>query len=104
MPTTDYDTLTDEIMGTLIENGFAPIEGLEEEYGLTERDTKVLDYFAERGWDAFRIDTSEAWATLVRWSEDGIDLMDINYNGGIVGEVSFPMTDRGVKWLQQVTS
>lgn len=109
----DYDYF-DEVREVLADAGFMPLEGFEtgadyaDEYGdeleITDRDAKVLHYFAERRWEAFRIEPTDAsaWATLARWTEDGASLLVIDRNGCIEGEITLPPSARGNTWLAAV--
>lgn len=107
--TTDlYDALEAEIMETLIDTGFCPLEdGQPDQVAdgiLTERDVKVLQYFADRRWDAFRLEAAGTgtWATLAEYSEDGIKLMEIDRNGCIITEARFDTNDRGLAMIAKV--
>lgn len=97
-----YLLLEDAFREALITSGFMPLDLIHDDYeiGLAERDAKVLGYFEERGWDAFRIEPAlaDATFTLARWSEDGIEIMAINENGVDMGEARFHFNRQGVAW------
>jgi len=102
------DYIDDEIVEALADECFMPIEMADEladtELGLTARDLKVLEYFAGRGTICFRLEPKGAagWATLARWSDDGIELHEIDRNGVTNGEIRFPYSTRGLTWLKAV--
>src|SRR5262245_16538878 len=108
--TTTYDELETEIVETLINGGFQPLEeGSPDDSELTDIDRNVLDYYCHRRWDAWRLEAGEhkpgantAWVTLARYSEDGLDLMAINRNGATVAEAHFTCNRHGLAWLAAV--
>lgn len=98
----DIDSLEDDIREALIQTGFMPIDYADQDFAeieLTERDAKVLGYFAERGWDTFRLDATGSWATLARWSEDGIELLSIDRNGVTEADARFSFSAQGAAWM-----
>lgn len=103
--TTTYDA-NDSIRDILVEAGFMPLEMAfdDDEINLTAHDGKVLGYYMDRGWDAFRIVADDGGFELVRWSEDSAEaeLLAINLNGVTEGSICFPLTRRGMTWLASV--
>jgi hypothetical protein len=101
---TDYD-LDDAIRESLIEAAYLPLEKgspdhTDDELALTARDIRVLDYYVDRRWEAFRLEPiGEAiWATLARWSEEGIEILAIDRNGVEHGHARFDYTAQGARW------
>jgi hypothetical protein len=90
-----------EVIDVLAEAGFSPLDVLAEP-SLTARQARVLKYFEQRGWAAYRLedDTSvDGWATLALFLDDEVKLMTINANGVTDTEARFSLTPRGLAWL-----
>jgi hypothetical protein len=98
--------LTAEVTELIMDAGFCPLEAadvLTAEWDIDARQAGVLGYFAERGWDAFRLEPKgEVWATLVSWSDEGVELLAIDRNGVSEGDLRFPLSTRGLGWFASV--
>jgi len=106
-PLNAYQDLDDLVRDTLMETAFLPLEHgdlseyADSELALTDRDISVLDYFGERHYDAFRLEPAgtTTWATLARWSDEGIDLLSIDRNGVELASARLSFSPAGAAWL-----
>lgn len=94
------DHLHETFRDTLVRAGFRGIFLIHDDDDVSERDEKVLGYFEERGWAAFRIEPTlaDATFTLARWSEEGFEIQAINENGLTLADARFTFSRQGLAW------
>jgi hypothetical protein len=94
--------LHEQVRAALITADFLPAESIrygEHGLALTEREVSALNYYVDRGWDALRAEDGNM-VTWVRWSEDGIELMNATLMGVIHAEARFSFSPQGVAWMR----
>jgi hypothetical protein len=99
------------VVEALADAGFLPAADVvdcvsEFSFPLDARDVRCLNYFADAGWDAVRVEAkattswgSEYFVTLARWADGEIVLVHSSINGVEFDRATFSWSDRGVAWL-----